>query len=403
MFFSYSRRVFAFVVLVSSVWVSGAEVPKGGQLRFETVRLVNSYNEGCAIADVNNDGRLDVIAGPAWYESPTWRQRAIRHIALGLQEFMANNGDHAIDLNGDGWVDVISASWFSDEVYWYENPGQEGLDAGELWRPHLVASNWAHAEGTLLEDVDGDGVRELLMNSYAKKMPIQGVQIELGKGGKLPRFIPFSLGSRGPGHGMGVGDVNGDGKVDIVASRGWYEAPSSEPLSHEWVFHHEYGLYHVSLPCLVKDLNRDGKNDLIIGRAHHYGLYWLEQGPTVDGQIKWKKHEIDDRVSQVHCLTWADLDGDGQDELITGKRYRGHKGKDPGADDPLCLFRYVWDPSTKRFAKDVISYDQGIGTGMQIRVADLDGDGKLDIAVAGKSGTYVLLNRGPAVVTSTQK
>ena len=98
----------------------------------------------------------------------------------------------------------------------------------------------------------------------------------------------------------------------------------------------------------------------------------------------------------MHCLVWADLDGDGKPEIITGKRWRGHGDGDAGSHQPMCLFRYVWDPAGPKFTRDTITFDDGVGIGMQIRVVDLDGDGKLDIAVAGKTGTYVLFNRGKA-------
>jgi hypothetical protein len=143
-------------------------------------------------------------------------------------------------------------------------------------------------------------------------------------------------------------------------------------------------------------VNGDGKNDCIIGQAHEYGLRWLEQGPTRAGEITWTRHPIDKSFSQMHCLVWNDLDGDGRMELITGKRWRGHKGEDPGGSEPVRLYRYEWDPAKKGFTRDVISYDEGVGTGMQIRIADLDNDGRPDIAVAGKTGTYILFNRGPS-------
>jgi hypothetical protein len=144
------------------------------------------------------------------------------------------------------------------------------------------------------------------------------------------------------------------------------------------------------------DINGDGKNDIVIGHAHDYGLFWLEQGPVKDGEITWTKHDIDKSISQYHYLLWTDLDGDGKNEVVTGKRWRGHKGSDPGSADPICIARYVWDPAKKAFERDFITYDDKVGTGMQIRAVDLDGDGKLDLAVAGKTGTYVLFNKGPA-------
>ena len=147
---------------------------------------------------------------------------------------------------------------------------------------------------------------------------------------------------------------------------------------------------------MIVDLNEDGRNDIIWGKAHDFGLFWWEQGqPKADGTTTWTEHLIDDSWSQIHCLVWADLDGDGQGELITGKRVRGHAGNDPGGKDPECLFYYSWDKQAGEFTRhDVAPVGGGVGTGMQICVVDLNADKRLDIAVSGKTGTWVLLNKG---------
>lgn len=365
------------------------------EVEFEIERLVNNLNEGIAVADVNNDGHLDVIAGPFWYQGPMWRQHFLRPVREVGGEFIENNGDHALDLNGNGWVDVIAGSWFDDKLYWYKNPGKDALLVGKAWERHEIISGRGECEATMLVDMDGDGQPELIPNHWNEARSVIIIRIEPGKDGADPTFTPFEVAPRGNSHGMGIGDLSGDGRPDIVFGHGWFEAPSDGSIYEGgWKYHKAFDFMHNAVPSIIADVNGNGKNDVISGKGHDYGVVWFEQGDTVNGEITWTKHVIDDSFSQAHCMAWADLDGDGRPELITGKRYRGHGGSDPGADDPVCLMRYWWNPQKQAFERQVISKGEGVGAGMQIRVADLSKNGKLDIAVAGKTGTYVLMNRG---------
>lgn len=392
--------------LVSSSWAAEPEkpaakpritLPKTGQIRFEKHLLIKNKNEAIAVADVNQDGKLDLTAGPYWFEGPDWKQHPLRDVSEPNKEFMGNNGEYLYDLNGDGYPDLISGSWFNDKVWRYENPGKEGLAAGRKWKEGVVTTGQTANEAMLFEDLDGDGIPELIPDRWEANHPVLVVRITPGKDGAPPRFTDFFLNKKGPnGHGMGIGDLNGDGRKDVVLSDGWYEGPAQDPWSKEWTFHKfEKSLGgHESVPMLVLDVNGDGLTDVIHGRAHDYGLLWQEQVKSEDGVIRFKQHLIDDVFSQVHYLAWADLDGDGNMEIITGKRYRAHGDGDPGAHDPVCLMRYEWDPKAKKFERDVISWDDGVSSGMQILIVDLNGDNRLDIAVAGKTGTYVLINKG---------
>ena len=145
---------------------------------------------------------------------------------------------------------------------------------------------------------------------------------------------------------------------------------------------------------LVVDLNGDGRNDIIWGHGHNYGLYWEERrDDNKDGSTNWRHHTIDDKFSQAHALVWEDLDGDGAPELITGRRHKAHSGNDPGDADPGVLHYFKWNRATQSFAKFTIATG-GPGTGLQLRVVDLNGDGRKDVFAAGKSGTFVVWNEG---------
>lgn len=210
----------------------------------------------------------------------------------------------------------------------------------------------------------------------------------------VPTLAKHVLGMDGNAHGMGFGDLNNDGLEDIVIATGWYERPKGDPFAKPWKFHADWDYLHASCPMLVRDLDGDGKNDLIWGKGHDYGLYWWQsKGANAEGKIEFTEHSIDERYSQAHTVHFADLDGDGTDELISGKRVRAHNGKDPGGKESPCMYYYKWNADSKKFGRFAI--DEGhVGTGLQIRTGDLNGDGKLDIAVAGKDGTWLLFNKG---------
>jgi hypothetical protein len=130
----------------------------------------------------------------------------------------------------------------------------------------------------------------------------------------------------------------------------------------------------------------------LTSQAHDYGIFWLEQGTKGE----WTKRLIDDSWSQAHAVTLVDLNGDGRKDVLTGKRFMAHNGKDPGEREPLGVYWYeqVTDPATKKteWVKHVIDYSGRAGGGMQIPVADVDGDGDLDFVAAGKSGVFLFEN-----------
>ncbi len=180
----------------------------------------------------------------------------------------------------------------------------------------------------------------------------------------------------------------------MIFKNGWYERPAADALDKPWRHHADWSWDHAGSPMLVVDLNDDGRNDVIWGDGHNYGLYWMQQRePASDGSTNWRIHTIDKRSSQPHTMAWADMDGDGKPELVTGKRVRAHSGRDPGGEEEPVVLIYKWNPKTLRFAKNEIHRGKA-GIGLQIRIADMNADGRPDIVVPGKSGTHVLWNQG---------
>lgn len=365
-------------------------------VKFEPILLAVDANEGVAIADVNQDKNLDIIAGRNWYAGPDFKPRPLRNIE-DWNGYVQSNGDQAFDVNGDGWVDVVAGSFLPSQIHWYENPGADGLKLGQLWKQHLlVDTKISQNEMCFLRDFDGDGKPEWIFNSWNKNNPVVAWRfVEDPKPSSDIVLKPHVLGNEGHGHGMGFGDINNDGREDILVAGGWYECPAEKPLeSGPWKFHADWSLAHASCPILVRDLDGDGRNDLVWGSGHDYGVFWWKsKGADEKGKLQFDVVVIDEQYSQAHAVHFADLDGDGVEELITGKRVRGHNGGDPGAKEMPCMYYYRWNKDKKSF--DRFPIEEGhVGIGLQIRSADLDGDGDLDLAVAGKDGTWFLRNLG---------
>ncbi len=396
-------KIIAIALLVASFAAYAGE--KG--VSFSARLLAIDANEGCAIVDVNNDGILDVVAGRNWFAGPDYIPRAVRAIEDN-RGYVHSNGDFPYDVDGDGWVDIVSQSFFTTEINWYRNPGAEVLERGLLWEKHLlVDTGVGRNEAELMHDMDGDGIQELVINSWNKetsllawKFATEMREVEVQKGNRrvkelkeVPTMTKIEIGSNRNGHGLGMGDLNGDGLEDVLFQEGWYERPKEGAMDQSWKWHQDWYL-HASIPMIVADLNEDGRNDFIYGMGHDYGLFWREQlKPAADGTLQWKEHLIDKSFSQPHALHMADIDGDGEEELITGKRVYAHNGRDPGGMEEPVLYYYNWDKQSNRFERHTI-VEGSAGTGLQIRTGDMNGDGRLDIVVAGKSGTYVVFNEG---------
>jgi hypothetical protein len=378
--------------LVAKVVDLGYAVAGDDALPFRKHTLDLGISETVAVADMNNDGRLDIVSGEYWYQQiaprPGVGPRFIRHKFRELPytfDYLEDLSDLAIDVNGDGYLDIVTCSYWSKPLTWWENPAGRN----QPWREHLIDSG-SPVEFVFLVDLLNAGKPLQLLPQFGNtNFPLTWYELA-GPGASSP-WIKHEVSSKSYGHGIGAGDVNGDGRTDIITPKGWFEAPA-DPRHGKWQFHPEFDLGMVGF-IHVNDVNGDGLPDLVTTAAHDYGIFWYEQQRDTSGGRSWVKHVIDNAWSQAHALTLADLNNDGRMELVTGKRYYAHD-HDPGANEPLGIYWYeqLQMAGAPAWRRHVIDYSTRTGAGMQVAVVDIDRDGDFDIVVGGKSGLYLFEN-----------
>ena len=400
--------------------VTGFAASTGLLHSFNKVQATKEFwAEGAAIGDFNHDGQMDVVAGPFWYAGPDFKARheiypanatfkrksadGMEQTIRGFEGALGTNNAYSdcfltytYDFNADGWTDVLVYGFPGKEAVWYENPkGRPGH-----WQRHAILDVLDN-ESPGFVDVTGDGKPEILCCS--------GGYIGYAEADWKDASAPWKFHPVSPKgeyqrytHGIGCGDINGDGRIDIVEKDGWWEQPASVANDPVWV-KHPFLFAPAAAQMLVYDVNGDGLNDVITCiNAHGYGLSWYEQVREGD-KITFREHVILNKdssknaygvqFSQPHALTLVDMDGDGLLDIVTGKRFWAHGkyGPDPESDgSPAVLYWFQLKRPAQgqaEYVPHLIDNDSGVGT--EVMAGQVSNPRFPDVVVGNKKGVFI--------------
>ena len=373
---------------------------------FQRQQLTDTYySEGINAGDINGDGNMDVVHGPFWFAGPDFNERFPIYGALPQpREAYANNFfSWVYDFNGDHLPDVFTVGFPGTPAHVYQNPGEEGH--AKAWQKHEVF-DWVSNESPHFTNLVGDEKPELVCTRDG----FYGfATIEWNKPFDAWAFHPISarVAHGRFGHGLGVGDVNGDRRLDVIARNGWFEQPESLSGDPLWKFHKVAFAPRGGADMFAYDVDGDGDNDVITSlAAHEFGLSWFEQTQGADGQRHFKEHLImGDRpamnkygvvFSELHSVNLADINGDGLKDIVTGKTYWSHHRKSPGWNDGAVVYWFQLSRSKEGVDWLPFKADGDSGIGRQVIVADVNGDNLPDILAGGMKGAHVLLHKRSA-------
>jgi hypothetical protein len=393
-------RSLSLLFLVSFSFVFVAEISAQTKVpKYKTIVVSDKFHaEGSCIGDFNKDGIPDIAVGHFWYEGPDFKKSHKFFEGEDVDPAKYSNcfGMFTGDFTGDGWDDILICPHPGTDGFWCENP----KNAEGLWKQHPVSKELGN-ESQDFADMLGIKRKSLLFNrngflGFATPNPAKPYEPwDFVAMNDQPdeRFQRYT-------HGLGFGDINGNGKLDLLDREGWWECPA-DPKKTPWKFH-KFPFADAAAHMIVYDVDGDGLNDVVTAlNCHLYGFAWYKQ-VRKDGNITFEKKVLipsepaDNffpKVSQLHALVAADMNGDGIPDVITGKRFWAHGPEgdvEPKAPAVLMWWETKRDGANTTLVPHIIDEDSGVGT--QFAVGDLNGDGIPDIVIGNKKGAFVFLS-----------
>ncbi len=338
--------------------------------------VASGYATQTAVAaDFTGDGRVDVIVNgegkTRLYAAPDWKEVVIHAGPLDAIH------SAVMDVDGDGKPDYIGTRYTPGLIYWLERPADPLKGP---WPYHLIDDQVNGIHGLMVGDIDGDGKPDLAGTSalptgpFANSLAWFKVPPNPRRAERWQRYVFARGDAPGLSHYVGLGDVNGDGRMDAATGAkladggnyfAWWEAPQDPKQA--WKKHVIATGQEGATNILMADINGDGRMDFVASRGHGKGLVWFE-APD------WKPHEISTTLTGPHSLAVGDIDGDGDIDVVTCAK-----------DD----FTLAWfeNDGKGNFTMHPIYRDQAA---YDVRLVDMDGDGDLDILVAGQQSRNVV-------------
>ena len=366
------------VAIVALITFTAPAAASGVEWRRHVVTEGFRTNTAVA-ADFTGDGRFDIIAncGPCeedvLFVAPDWKRVVLGKTVNGIYSAV-------LDMDGDGDLDYVGARYSPGFIYWLERPANP---LRVPWKMHVVDDHAAGGvngvHGFYVGDVNRDGKPDLIANSGEPKgaFPSSLAWFE-APGWK--RHIFAAGDAPGLSHYFGFGDVNGDGRPDIASAAkippdgnwfAWWQAPADPrgTWQKRIIATGQEGASNIA----IVDVNGDRRPDFLASRGHGKGLVWFE-APD------WKAHEIDSSHPYPHSLAVGDIDGDGDIDAAACSAVYGREPAKP-------LLAWYENDGRGRFTAHTIDGNQAA---YDTRLADMDGDGDLDVLVAGQETRNVV-------------